>query len=404
MNSTVDVEPQKFTAEQVRKGRIATSLAFTLFGMSVGLWLVHIPVVVSRLELEPAMLGIVLLCIGLTGLAMQPFAAVLIARIGSRGAGRYLLPAMVVAVLVPILAPSLWFLFAGAILVGLVATPANIANNTQAAECEAARGRPTMSSFHAYFSVGGLISASLGGVLIGLGWGDGLGAVLVAAFMLAAAVWATANFLPSAPRLPAERTGPRFVLPVGALVGIAVLALICNTAEGAVGDWGALYLDTVKNSGPALAASGYAMFSLAMAAARFAGGVATERLGERRMVSGGGVLIAIGVAIALIAPWPLVSATGFLVVAIGAANISPILMSTAARTPGVAPSVGVATVTTALTVGFLAGPPVIGFIAQALGLGAGLAFVGVLGAMIVVLAYVFAWTSPSVAQRSAPAG
>ena len=300
-----------------------------------------------------------------------------------------LLPLMMVVILLPILAPSVPLLFLSLIAVGCFALPTNVALNTQAAEFEAERGRPTMSFFHGCFSLGGMIAAILGGMLIASGFGGGSGAAALCLGACPVSFWLATRFL-SVPAPLRKSGGPRFAVPARALIGIVLIAMLANVVEGSVGDWSALYLATIKHSGPGLAASGYAIFAFAMAGFRFLGGPVVEKLGDRTVISGGGLLMAIGMAIVILAPWSLVSALGFLVVALGTANIAPILMSSAARTPGIAPSIGVAALSSGLVIGLLSGPPIIGFIAQGWGLSVGLGFTAVIGGYIAVAAWL--WT------------
>lgn len=385
-----DPAPNRSEIRPSPLARAAISAAFILYGGAIGLWFVHVPVVATRLHLESAVLGMALLMVGLTGLLCQPLAALAIARFGSRQTAMVLLPLMVASILLPILSPSVPFLFAALITVGLFALPTNVALNTQAAEFEVRRGRPVMSSFHGCFSLGGMIAAALGGVLIARGYGDGRGAAGFCLFVVPAAVLATNRFL-DAPPPPRTARHRLFAIPARALAGFAMIALLANVVEGSVGDWSALYLATVKNSGPGLAASSYTMFAFAMAAFRLFGAPVVERLGDRNIIAGGGLLMALGMATVILAPWPLISALGFLVVALGAANIAPILMSVAARTPGIAPSIGIAAISSGLIIGLLSGPPLIGLIAQAWGLSAGLGVTALIGGYICIAAWSRKW-------------
>ncbi|MEX1181509.1 MAG: MFS transporter [Cucumibacter sp.] len=367
----------------VRRARIAVSADFLLFGMCLALWYVHIPLVVARLELEPAVLGLLLIGPGIAGLIAQPLAGLLISRIGSRRVAVIAVPVSFVAMLLPIAAPSLATLALLLICAGALNNIADIALNMQATEIEKARGQPTMSSIHGFFSLGGLAGAALGGYVISRDWGDGSGAAMIGIAIVVAGTWSTRLLLdtPPPPRA-AVRRRLSLALPALALLFFFIVTFLGSVVEGAVGDWSALFLDQVKNSGAALAASGYAVYSLAMAACRFAGGPVVEKLGDRRVIGLGGVLIALGMAIVILAPTPLASASGFLVIAIGAANIAPVMISVASRIPGVAPSAGVVVVSSAMIVGFLLGPPVIGFISQAWGLSVGLGVVGCLGLLV----------------------
>lgn len=380
-----------FGSTRMRRARVAVSLAFFAFGTQLGLWFAHIPEVTRRLALEPAQLGLGILGMGVIGLVMQPVAGLAIARLGSRRTTIALLSAFVIAVTLLIGAPSrpLFFVFAAS--VGLVAMPANIGMNTLAAEFEHRHGRAVMSSFHGFFSVGGLVGSLLGGTLVAADHGDGRGALVVGIAMLSASLWATANALDVAPGPREPRSGPRFAIPPPAVLRICLLVFCTALIEGSVGDWSALYLDTIKHADPALAASGYTLFSVAMALVRFAGGSIVERIGPRTLIAGGGALMATGMLIVVLSPSALIGAFGFVVVAIGASNIVPILTSAAASTPGVAPSIGVAALTTFMTLGLFAGPLAIGFIAQAWDLGIAFYFLAAIGCVVAGGAAIGRW-------------
>ena len=386
----------------LRSARVAVSYIFFACGMIFGMWFVHIPVVTARLALEPAVLGLALLMVGLGAQAAPPVAALLVQRFGSRLTTRVLAILFCLWMQIAILAPHVIVLFVATVTGGVLAGTLNVAMNTQGAEVEAARGKPTMSSFHGFFSLGGLCSAGLGGLFYTWGLGDGRGALAVGIALAFGSFWFGASLLPDRPRVPTapNSPGPGFALPGTALLTLCLIGMLCTLVEGSVGDWSALYLIRDKLTTPAIATTGYLMFSLAMTVSRFAGDGVVSRMGARNLIVFGGVLIILGMAIVLVAPWPVVSATGFLVIGLGAANVSPLLIGAASRTPGVPPAVGVATVSTAITAGLLLGPPIVGFVAQASGLTFALGVVGACGIVIGTAAALRKW--PSEAPVTAP--
>jgi MFS family permease len=148
------------------------------------------------------------------------------------------------------------------------------------------------------------------------------------------------------------------------LGALALLAFSIMLVEGAIADWSAIYLRISVLTGPGLAALGYAVFSGAMAAGRLTGDYLTGKLGRGRLVCYGALLAAAGLAFVLLfgnAGWALV---GFTCAGAGLATIIPNAFAAAGNIEGSAPGPSLAVVTTAGYAGFLAGPPLIGFVAQ----------------------------------------
>jgi hypothetical protein len=358
------------------RARIAVSAIFFSLGAGTGIWAVFIPVIRARLGIDTGVLGLALLTMAAGAVAGMPTSGWILARVGSR------LPTAVVAAVFPmaiatlLLAPSVPFLFAALFITGIAMGALDVAMNTQASEVEAARGVPTMSSFHAFYSVGGLAGSGAGAGAIALGWGSRFGGAMAAGFLLVLALAAMRHLWHGEPK---ARVGPAFVLPNRAALGLGVLAFLSFAAEGAVTDWSALYLATVKLSGAVFAAAGFAAFSVAMTVLRLIGDGIVARIGARIAVFAGGILIAAGIATAIVSPWPAVASLGFGIVGVGAANVVPVALSAGSRVPGMQPSLGMAAVLTLGYVGFLTAPPVLGFAARTYGLSFSLALVALMG-------------------------
>ena len=169
-------------------------------------------------------------------------------------------------------------------------------------------------------------------------------------------------------------------------------------SEGAVLDWGALHLRGSLEVGPGLAATGFAAFSASMAASRFSGDWLRGRMGSIALVRWSGSLAAVGIIVALISPSPLVAIAGFAAVGLGLANLVPVFFGAAGRIPGQTPGAAIAALATIGYAGFLVGPPVIGFVADATSLTLALGLIVLACAAIAVAANI---VEP--AQRVAPA-
>ena len=170
------------------------------------------------------------------------------------------------------------------------------------------------------------------------------------------------------------------------MILLGVLAFSVLFAEGAMGDWSAVYLRDVAGAGPGLAASGYAAFSIAMALGRVVGDHLTARLGATRMVGFGALLATAGIALALFDPSTRAIAIGFGAVGAGLATAFPSVLTAASRVPGMKAGAGIAAVATLGYTGLLAGPPLIGFVAQMTNLRGGMAAVGMACLLTAVLA------------------
>ena len=366
--------------DAVRRARRAISAIFLLNGAGIGAWAVHVPAVQARAGFDTATLGLLLLTIAGGAMTAMPAAGWLIARCGSRRVTivSALLFPLAMAALIAASQPLLLFVLA--FCFGAANGTLDVAMNANATEVEKARGVPTMSSFHGFFSLGGLFGAALGGLMLTLGLGDGEGAAALALAILAAVLLARGAILHLAPAAGQHGHGMR--LPRGQTLYLGLLALLCMAVEGALVDWSALVIKERTGATAAQAALGFSLFSITMAACRFAGDALVLRFGARGVMVAGGIAIAAGVLLAVATGHYIVSALGFGLVGLGAANVVPVIFTAAARTPGMAPGVGLATAATVGYSGLLLGPPLIGWIAAHAGLAVGVGSLALAGVVI----------------------
>jgi fucose permease len=239
----------------------------------------------------------------------------------------------------------------------------DVAMNAQGVELEHRVGRPILSGFHALFSLGGMTGAGIGGAIAAGGVPVAVHFGIIAALLVGVA----AAVLPSlieAPPAPADDGGTRLrVSP--ALVGLSVLAACFFISEGAMADWTPVYLSSVLGSGPGVAAAGYAVFSAAMTIGRLSGDWLTVRIGRTRIVRIGALLAAAGLSAALLIGTVPAALVGFVCVGAGFSVAVPLVFSAAGRLDSRSAGPGLAAVTTAGYLGFLAGPPILGFVAEA---------------------------------------
>lgn len=365
------------------RNRAAVSTVFLVNGTAIGLWAVHIPIIGAAHGIGEFVLGLMLLTVAAGAMAAMPLAGWAAGLVGNDRATRLLAAAFVLVMALPLLATDLPLLFAAALLFGICNGGLDVAMNAQAADVERVRRRPTMSSFHGFWSLGGLLGATAGGIMIAAGLGDGSGMLLAAGLFAAsvALVWKWLLPLPDPQHHGSDRS---FVLPRGTALVLGLLAMMVMVVEGASADWSALLLIQNTGASPAAAAAGFATFSLAMACCRFIGDAAVERIGRGRVLRAGGFLIALGFLIAVLVPVPALATAGFGLIGLGAANIVPVLIGESSRLPGIPPGVGVAAVTTIGYSGFLAGPPLIGLLAGFIGLAGALGLLALAGVILML--------------------
>lgn len=368
----------------MRAARAAVTVVFVVHGAVFGTWAARIPAVRAELDLTAGQLGIALLALALGSFAALPFAAWTVGRRGSRTtAARGI---VLFAALLPLaaLAPSLALLAAVLFCFGAAGAAADVAMNAHGLAVEGRYPRPVFSSFHAGWSFGGLAGAAVAGLVAYAEIGA------APHFAVAAALLAVAGLVASARLLPAEADRPEqpvaLRLPPRRLLPLAVLAFCVLFGEAAVHDWSAVYVAGPLGGGEGVAAFAFAAFATAMTLFRLAGDRLTALLGPTAMIRFGGAVAAGGLALALLVGEPGAAVAGFALVGVGLAGIIPILFRAAGSLPGLPPGHGIASLTTVGYTAFVAGPPVIGFAADATGLDSALWIVVALLAAVVPLA------------------
>jgi MFS family permease len=363
--------------------RLGVSLLFLMNGFMIGAWAPKIPEFASRLGLSESSLGLMILTFGLGSIVMMPLAGSQIARYGASQVSKISAVLLTPTLLLLTWVGSIWtgavaiFLFGG--LIGAM----DVAMNANAVTVEKRMRRAIMSSCHAFWSLGGLIGSSTGGFLIEyIGVNSHVILVTVLAALVIASAWPIV--LHDAPHPDDDAHGKASRLPLSPLPWLlGIMALFCMVPEGAILDWGALYLRNELSASVTLSGFAFAAFSLTMAAMRFAGDLIRDRFGAVMTLRVCAVIAIFGLLLIGFAESAQVAIIGFALTGIGISNIVPIAFSAAGNLPGMAAGVGLSVVTTMGYSGILVAPSGIGFIAEHTGLG--IIFVGLSALIIVVL-------------------
>jgi predicted MFS family arabinose efflux permease len=338
----------------------ATRIVFFIVGFAFSAWAALVPFAKERAGLSDGALGLLLLCLGIGSIITMPIAGASAARFGCRRV--MVVATLAAAAVLPFLATlsALPALVAALMVFGAGLGAMDVAMNIQAIIVERASGRSMMSGFHGLFSLGGIAGAGGMAALLSAG-ASPLAAVLCVSLGIAAALAGSARHL-----LPygARKEGPAFAMPRGIVLLIGALCFVLFLAEGAVLDWSAVFLTSVRGMATSYAGLGYAAFAATMTAGRLAGDRIVDRLGPRRVVLVGGLCAAAGFVVATAAPSWEAALLGYALVGVGCANIVPVLFSAVGRQDVMPENVAVPAITTLGYAGILAGPAGIGFIAH----------------------------------------
>lgn len=367
-----------------RRSRVAVATIFFVNGAVLASWVAHIPAVKHRHAIGDGSLGLVLLAMAFGAVLALPLGGWLVDRCGSRLITSLAALAFCLALPLPVLSPDVTLLVTALALLGACNAVLDVSMNAQAVVIERRYRRSIMSSFHALWSLGGVAGAALAGVAMSLG-APAAQHVVATAIVAAAVVSGTlAGLVPSGPR----REAARYVVarPSRRLLGLGLVAFLGLLAEGAMADWSAVYLHDALGTSGAAAAAGFAAFSLAMAAGRLGGDRLADGLGPRSLLRVSGAVAAAGLGVALIVGEPRVAIAGFAAVGLGIANIIPVTFGSAGRAGDVPAGTALAAVATTGYFGFLAGPPLIGLVAETTSLPVGLGVVSACCALVAVRA------------------
>ncbi len=373
------------TRIRVAAARWAVGAIFFANGAGFASWVSRIPSVRQALGLSDGELGMALFALGAGALVAFPLAGRGCAVLGARTLTLacsllycFLLPHPTLVGLLPSLALALFAL-------GAASGAMDVAMNVLAAEVEAALRRPIMSSLHGLWSAGGLAGAAFGGLMARLevppAWHLGGVALLLALTVVAARRW-----LPRT-ETAAPAAAPRFARPDAAMAGLGGIVFCSFLIEGAMADWSAVFLHEVLGASAAVAALGYAAFSLAMMGVRFAGDAMVARLGPVAPLRAANAMAAAGLAAALWSGNVAATLLAFALVGLGVATVAPLVFGAAARRARRGPGHGIAAMATVGYGGFLLGPPAIGWIAEATSLRLALSLLAVLAAAIALLTH-----------------
>ncbi|MFF7400788.1 MFS transporter [Streptomyces murinus] len=370
--------------------RVAITAFFALDGFIFSGWVVRIPDIKHQTHASAGALGLALLGVSAGAVLTMMLTGRLCRRYGSHPVTVVWMVVLALSVALPPLTHSAPALGAVLLVFGAAYGGVNVAFNSAAVDLVAAVRRPIMPSFHAAFSLGGMVGAGVGGLVAGFlsPTRHLLGITVLGLLVTAAAGRSLLRHEPPVPpvddRMPAAAGTGRAARVAGRwlVVGFGLVALCDAYGEGAMADWGALHLKQDLTASAGTAAAGYACFALAMTAGRLSGTALLGRLGRARTVIAGGAVAAVGMLLGSLAPSVWMALAGFAITGLGLANIFPVAIERAGALAGAS---GVAIASTLGYGGMLLGPPMIGFMADWFSLSTALTSVAALAAVAALI-------------------
>jgi MFS family permease len=382
---SVDRPAAVTTPGELRTARAAVTAVFFVNGALIASWAPYIPRIKHDLGLSARDLGLVLLAMAVGAVACMPAAGLMVERFGARATLAVVIAVSYVALPFTLLAPDALALAGVLCVLGAASGVTDIAMNANGAAVERRYGRPILSSLHGLWSIGGFVAAGTTALAIALGVPAELHLVCASLVLGGLGLAACTQLMPAAPPTGTLHHTPR-VRPSRRLLGLALISLAAFLAEGAINDWGPLYLRTSLGQSATVGAAGYAVFVGSMAAMRLTGDRLTTRFGRVPMVRTGGAVAAVALAAALFLARPEATFIAFVCAGLGLANVFPLVVSAAGRSRSPAPALAIATVSMGGYAGVLIGPPAIGFLADAASLPVALGLVVALCALVAALA------------------
>ncbi|RMG88371.1 MAG: MFS transporter [Bacteroidetes bacterium] len=348
--------------------RLAVNIFFFGNGFLYANWISRLPRLQEIYDLNYADTGVLLLILAVGALLAMPFAGYFIVKNGSKKITALTgICFCLFMPLVPVFSEK-WHLAVLFFGMGYATGIMDVAMNAQAVLVEKAALKPIMSSFHAIFSLGATIGAGFGGLFTWLEVPLFQHILVVSVVQLMAIVFAN-QYLVEEEKLPDNAvSGPAFQLPDKRLIALGIIAFCCMLGEGAMADWGTNYMKHVVKSSAAIAPLGLAAFNLAMMTGRFLGDQGRIALGDYNLLIVNTLIALFGLVIVLFPMGEIIVIGGFAMVGLGLSVIVPIAYSRAGTMPGISPGVGIAMVTTIGYTGFIAGPPLLGILAEWTGL------------------------------------
>ncbi len=379
---------RKLKSSYLTRVRFATALFYFGMGFCFATWASRIPDLKLSLKLSEANLGTILFALPIGQLLAMPLSGKVVAKYGSRKIAIIGLFVYVLFLSFLGLATQSWHLGLGLFLFGFFGNFCNIAVNSQGVFTQQLFDKPIMGSFHGSWSLAGFSGALLALLMLFLKltpFQHFLVVVVLISLLILFNYKFLVKFKPQ--KIEVKEKTSFFKIQDTSLIWFGILSFCCMGSEGIMFDWSGVYFKEIVKAPGALVILGYTSFMITMAIGRFLSDILVRKFGSRNVLITSGIMISTGLYSAVLFPYLISCTIAFMLVGFGVSNVIPIVFNAAGNSKKVPTSIALTIVSSISFMGFLIGPPIIGYIAQMTSLRYSFAFIGIFGILISSLTY-----------------
>ncbi len=371
----------------ISKSRYRASVFGYFFcqGICFASWASRIPTIKDYLHLSEGQLGTMLLMLPLGQLFTMSISGKIVTKLGSAKVIKIisLLYALILCSIA--FASNVYMLGSSLFLFGIAGNLASISVNTQAVGVERMYGKSVMTSFHGGWSLAGFCGALIGLLTINMHVSTVIHFFIIFGLVVVNTIFNARYLIPKSEPKDKEHAKIKFK-PDSILFQLGVVGFFSMATEGAMFDWSGVYFKDVIKSPSSLVILGYTSFMIMMASGRFLGDKMIMKFGNKKVLIISGALMFIGMISSVLFPYVVTSTLGFMLVGLGVACCVPTVYSLAGKHPRIPPGMAIAIVSSISFLGFLMGPPLIGYIAELFGLRWSFTLFSMFGLAMVVMA------------------
>ena len=341
---------------------------FASLNFIIGTWVLYIPHVKEKLQLNDSEIGVALFCFALGILLFLPLVPFVTKKIGL---GRYSLIGIILfasSFIFPLLAPTYILLCISLFVAGIFVGSTDVAINALVSCIEKEDAQNFMSAAHGFFSLGGAIGATLGTFLLAVFTKPAYHMLFIVLFVIITNITLAKNYYKIVEETVSKEKKEYNFNALKPLFIIAFIAFVIMSSEGAIEHWSGLYLkEVVGISQKSYIGYGFVFFSVMMTVGRFFADKISAKIGSLKIIFFGSIIASVGYACILVGVFK-ITLLGFGIVGLGLSVIIPELFRVAGKTPGVKASIGISFVSGIGFIGFLLGPVLLGYISHSFSL------------------------------------